>query len=105
MNPFCPPRHFRRDANIQPAPDTIIAEFGNGEDARDFARMKGPGFYVSPGINHVFAVRTALSESKLPAPSGSEDLSGAAREPRFLPTPRTESGREMMPVLAAAFES
>lgn len=36
----------------------IIAEFANGHDAADFARMKGADDYtVTPGINFVFAVR------------------------------------------------
>lgn len=37
----------------------IIAEFANGHDAADFARMKGGAgrYTVTPGINLVFAVR------------------------------------------------
>lgn len=48
---------FRRDTQIQPSPGTIIAEFANGQDVLDFKRLKGPGYYISPGINQVYALR------------------------------------------------
>lgn len=36
----------------------IIAEFADLSDAAAFAEAKGPGFTVTPGINHCYAVRT-----------------------------------------------
>lgn len=54
---------FRRDAAIKPRPGTIIAEFTNGQDALDFVRTqreKGNDYSVTPGINHMYAVRVAI---------------------------------------------
>jgi hypothetical protein len=45
----------------------IIAEFANGHDAADFARMKGANDYtVTPGINFVFAVRPWIKRDTPP---------------------------------------
>lgn len=52
-------RQFRRDAQITPAPGTIIAEFTNAFDAMGFRRQKGNGYTVTAGINLPFAVRVA----------------------------------------------
>jgi len=52
-------RFFRRDANLQPPAGMIIAEFTSGTDALHFARAKGPRYTVTPGINHVYAVRVS----------------------------------------------
>ena len=83
MNPM------RRDKAAELPPGTVIAEFANGEDALLFARMKGPRFYVSPGINHfVFAVRTALgSVEETATPPG-----GLEGPPAITPTPGVVAG-------------
>ena len=44
------------DANAR-RPGRIIAEFDCGRDAVQYAKSKGPGYTVTPGINHLFAVR------------------------------------------------
>lgn len=61
----------------------IIAEFANGHDAANFARMKGADEYtVTPGINFVFAVRPWIKTTpKAPPPppvcrSCDDDASG-----------------------------
>lgn len=38
-------------------PGRAIAEFDCGRDAVQYAKAKGPGYTVTPGINHLFAVR------------------------------------------------
>lgn len=43
----------------------IIAEFANGHDAANFARAKGAGYTVTPGINLVFAVRPWINRAEL----------------------------------------
>lgn len=96
MNPM------RRDSAIKPPPGTVIAEFANGEDALLFARLKGRGFYISAGINLVFAVRTALEST--PAVSPGPGRAPATPNPlgvagRFELTALTERGREMLPLL------
>lgn len=40
-----------------PQPGRSIAEFDCGRDALQYAKAKGPGYTVTPGINHLFAVR------------------------------------------------
>ncbi len=52
--------HFRRDADIKPAPWTVVAEFANAFDAMDYRRIKGcDGYIITAGINLAFAVRIA----------------------------------------------
>ena len=43
-----------------PQPGRIIAEFDCGRDAVQYAKAKGPGYTVTPGINHLFAVRELI---------------------------------------------
>ena len=38
-------------------PGRIVAEFDCGRDALQYAKAKGPGYTVTPGIHHLFAVR------------------------------------------------
>ena len=44
------------DANAR-QPGRIVAEFDCGRDALQYAKAKGPGYTVTPGIHHLFAVR------------------------------------------------
>ena len=49
----------RETLGFPPAPivGRAIAEFDCGKDALDYAKAKGPGYTVTAGITHLFAVR------------------------------------------------
>jgi len=65
---------FRRDANILPPTGHRIAEFDCGQDALNFARMKGPTYHVCGGIERIFAVRMATADELQAAASTLEPL-------------------------------
>ena len=78
------PPEFRRDTSLQPPAGMIIAEFTSGQDALSFARSKGPLYTVTPGINHVYAVRVRESAADPLSPdSALRGSDPSTPEPRF----------------------
>ncbi len=77
---------FRRDAQILPAPGSIVAEFSNGQQALRFARENG--YTVTAGINYPFAVRIPCEE---PTESVAASPSGPDSRPPA-PTPSETGG-------------